>query len=126
MKSRQDRIAQQKDLANATTVHLDATMRPVSTEYGSAGTGHPAAPKSNTETEPGAPADKQVIVRVTEEMREYWKAAAEATGISLSEMIRDIVQTHAVDILECPHPPEQQKVYPWSRVCLKCGIRLEG
>lgn len=86
----------------------------------------PLTKKANTQTEPGAPADKQVIVRVTEEMRDYWKAAAEATGVSLSEYIRELVQANAEDVLECSHPVEALRTYPWSKVCLKCGVRLEG
>lgn len=87
---------------------------------------HPLTKKANTEAVPGAPADKQVIVRVTEEMRDYWKAAAEASGISLSEFIRDLVQEAAAQVLDCAHPREMLRTYPWSTVCLKCGQRLAG
>lgn len=59
-------------------------------------------------------------------MREYWKTAAEKSGVSLSEFVRDLVQAGAEDVLECPHPVEQRKSYPWSEVCLKCGTRLNG
>lgn len=82
--------------------------------------------KANTEAVPGDPADKQVIVRVTAEMRDFWKAAAQASGVTLSEFIRDLVQTGASDVLECQHPQEALRQYPWSTVCLKCGQRLAG
>lgn len=80
----------------------------------------------STGAEPGSPADKQVLVRVTEETREEWKLAAEALSISLSELVRSSVQTRVNDTLYCTHPAQYRKVYPWSESCLKCGTRLRA
>lgn len=78
----------------------------------------------STQAQPGAPADKQINIRVTEEMRDYWQRAADAIGKSQSEFIRDSIQSAAIEILECFHPIEFRKIYPWSETCLKCGKRL--
>ena len=79
-----------------------------------------------TGAEPGSPADKQVLVRVTEETREEWKSAAEALSISLSELVRSSVQKRVDETLYCQHPMQFRKVYPWSESCLKCGVRLRA
>ena len=77
-----------------------------------------------TGAESGAPADRQINVRVSEDMKEYWERAAEAKGIPLSEFIREAVQKEAVPLLDCTHPPNLRKVYPWSERCMKCGTRI--
>lgn len=79
---------------------------------------------SNTESTPGSPADKQVNIRVTEEMKVFWDKAADARGVPLSEFIRDVVQKEAEDLLVCQHPQSMILEYPWSSRCLKCGTRL--
>lgn len=73
---------------------------------------------------PGEPADKQINVRVSEDMKEYWERACEAKGIPLSEFIRESVQKASVALLECNHPIEARKAYPWSERCMKCGARI--
>lgn len=73
---------------------------------------------------PGEPADKQIIVRVTQSMKDYWQRAAKASGVSLSEFLRDAAQLASQDVLECEHPAEFRQVYPWSETCLQCGTRL--
>lgn len=78
----------------------------------------------NTNTEEGKTANKQVIVRATEEDHERWKTAASAEGISLSEFMRNSCNKAAGNILECAHPIEMRKTYPWSERCLSCGKRL--
>jgi len=77
-----------------------------------------------TGAEPGTPADRQINVRVSEDMKDYWERAAEAKGIPLSEFIRESVQAAAVPLLDCIHPTSMRKVYPWSERCMKCGTRL--
>ena len=93
-----------------------------------AAAGHITAskPAANTRTVPGSPADKQVIVRVTEEMQELWRQAAVIDGVSLSEMIRGLVSKYADGVVNCPHPANMIKWYPWSEQCLKCGKRLRA
>lgn len=78
----------------------------------------------DTETVPGEPADKQVVIRITQSMKDYWVRAAEANGVSLSEFIREAVQASSRDVLECDHPAGFRQVYPWSETCLQCGTRL--
>lgn len=75
---------------------------------------------------PGEPADKQIVTRVTQTMKDYWMQAAAATGVNLSEFIREATQTSAEKILECAHPAEFRLTYPWSETCLKCGHRLRS
>ena len=79
---------------------------------------------SNTGAEDGATATKQVLIRATEEDRERWKQAAEAKGVSLSEFIRTLANAAAAEILDCSHPPEMRKKYPWSERCMACGHRF--
>jgi hypothetical protein len=68
----------------------------------------------------------QILVRVSEEEREEWKRAAEADGVSVSEMIRSTVGAYVKTVLYCTHPSEFRRTYPWSAFCDKCGERLSG
>jgi len=73
-----------------------------------------------------SPSQAQVIVRTTEEERERWKSASAASGMSMSEWIRDLASKAAKAKLECQHPIDKRKVYPWSETCLQCGKRIRG
>lgn len=81
---------------------------------------------ANTGSEPGAPAVAQVLVRTTHAERERWKQAAEAKGLSLSEFVRAVVGEATVNILDCSHPLNQRRWYPWAEFCVECGQRLRG
>ena len=81
---------------------------------------------SNTGSEPGSPAVAQVLVRTTPEERERWKQAAEARGLSLSEFMRAVVGGATAEVLDCQHPLNQRRWYPWAEFCLACGNRLRG
>ena len=72
------------------------------------------------------PADKQVLIRATERDRERWKRAAEKVGVSLSALVRDVMNKQATDVLDCSHPPQYRKDYPWASFCTKCDMRLNG
>lgn len=89
----------------------------------------PLTRKANTNSKPGKPATKQVLVRITQEDHDEWKAAAELMGVSMSELareaIRKFIKAH-YESLECQHPMENRKVYPWAEICAKCGKRLRG
>lgn len=76
--------------------------------------------------EDDAPADKQVLIRATEHDRERWKRAAEVVGVSLSALVREVMNTKATDILDCSHPMQFRKQYPWAEFCTKCDMRLTG
>lgn len=80
--------------------------------------------QSNIGSKPGSPASKQVLIRATEEDHARWKLAAEKTGITLSEFIRDAVNGAALDLLECSHPLEYRRWNLRSEKCLKCGEKI--
>ena len=79
---------------------------------------------ANTGADEGATATKQVLIRATEEDRDRWKQAAEIKGVSLSEFVRTLCNAAATELLECPHPQEMRKAYPWSERCMACGHRF--
>ena len=72
------------------------------------------------------PADKQILIRATENDRERWKRAAEKAEVSLSALIRDTMNLKVTDILDCSHPMEFRQEYPWASFCTKCDVRLSG
>lgn len=72
------------------------------------------------------PADKNVLIRLTGSDRERWKAAAEKAGVPMSQMIRDLVNKGVSDLLDCPHPINHRRYYPWAEFCLACKSRLRG
>lgn len=78
----------------------------------------------NTNSSDGETASKQVLLRATETDHERWKAAAAKLDVSLSEFIRLNCNKAAENLLDCSHPIEFLKTYPWSQTCLKCGKRL--
>jgi hypothetical protein len=88
--------------------HLDPTIQP------------------NTGSTPGSPAVAQVLIRTTPEERERWKQAAESKGLTVSDFIRQAVGDAASNILDCQHPLNQRRWYPWAEFCLACGQRLRG
>lgn len=79
---------------------------------------------SNTNTGDGELASKQVLIRATESDQTRWKEAAAKQDISMSEFIRNVCNAAASTLLDCTHPKEFRKTYPWSDQCLKCGERL--
>lgn len=72
------------------------------------------------------PADKQILIRATEHDRERWKRAAEVEKVSLSALIRETMNGRVTAILDCTHPPQFRKEYPWASFCTKCDMRLSG
>jgi predicted DNA binding CopG/RHH family protein len=81
---------------------------------------------SNPATANGETVDKQVLIRVSESDRERWKQAAEKNGTTLSAWIRDSLNKCASDALDCPHPLNFRRFYPWAEICLACSTRLKG
>ncbi len=79
---------------------------------------------SNIGSKPGAPASKQVLIRATEEDHARWKEAAEKSGITLSEFIREAVNASAKELLECSHPLEYRRWNLRAERCLKCGVKI--
>lgn len=79
--------------------------------------------KANTGAEDGSTATKQVLIRTTDEDHARWKSAADKDGITLSEFLRKAANSAAADVLDCKHPAESLKWYPWGTRCTKCGAR---
>lgn len=73
-----------------------------------------------------APADKQVLIRATEHDKERWKRAADAHGVTLSDFIRTVLNAASKEVLDCSHPVNQRRFYPWAEFCLACNKRLRG
>lgn len=71
------------------------------------------------------PADKTILIRLTETDRVRWKQAAEVSGKTVSQMVRDVVNAHVENTLDCQHPTNMRRYYPWSEMCLQCGTRLK-
>lgn len=80
--------------------------------------------KPNTGSTPGEPAMKQVIVRATEHDQDRWKQAAEKQGVSMAEFVRRVCNEAASEELDCKHPIQYRKSYPWSERCTRCNTRL--
>ena len=91
--------------------------------------GEPLTRRTNTNSKPNSPATKQVLIRITQKDHDEWKAAAEKMGVSMSELAREAIRNYIkahYESLECQHPMENRKVYPWAEICSKCGKRLRG
>lgn len=70
------------------------------------------------------PSNKQIIVRTTDNDHERWKLASQKEGKSMSQFIRDTINERVIDILDCSHPIEMRRYYPWAEHCLRCNTRL--
>lgn len=79
-----------------------------------------------TGSEPGSPATAQVLIRTTYEDRERWKEAAERHGLTMSDFLRTVINEAVSNTLDCSHPMNQRRWYPWAEFCLACGMRLRG
>ena len=69
---------------------------------------------------------KQVLFRASETDHQRWKEAADKLNISMAEFIRECCNAKAIDLLDCPHPLNQRRWYPWSEMCLACGYRIRS
>lgn len=78
--------------------------------------------KANTGVETGSTATKQVLIRVSEDDHERWKIASETDGSTLSDFLRKAANKAASDVLDCRHPAQFRKVYPWVEKCVQCGF----
>lgn len=72
----------------------------------------------------GDPASKQVLMRASEHDHKRWKDAADKLGVSMAEFMRGACNEKAAALLDCPHPTNQIRYYPWATTCLACGTRL--
>jgi activator of 2-hydroxyglutaryl-CoA dehydratase len=78
--------------------------------------------KANTGVESGATATKQVLIRVSEEDHERWKEASDRDGSTLSDFLRKAANAAASDVLDCKHPRQFRKSFPWVEKCVQCGF----
>ena len=69
---------------------------------------------------------KQVLFRANEADHDRWKEAASKLGISMAEFIRECCNAKAADLLDCPHPLNQRRWFPWAEQCLQCGTRIRS
>jgi len=76
--------------------------------------------------EDDGPAEKQVLIRAPEADKERWKRASEKAGVSMSQWIRDALNDKAGESLDCQHPTNMRRYYPWAEFCLQCNTRLRG
>jgi hypothetical protein len=74
----------------------------------------------------GGTIDKQVLIRCTEYERERWKQASEKGGENLSSWIRKTLNDAATNLLDCSHPLNMRRYYPWAEFCLECDTRLRS
>lgn len=72
------------------------------------------------------PATKQIIVRATDIDHERWKTAAHKEGKSMAQFVRDVMNEKVKDIIDCTHPMDMRRKYPWAEFCMKCDTRLRG
>lgn len=79
--------------------------------------------KSKTGAKDGEPAAKQVLLRATEDDHARWKEAAERKGVSMAEFIRDAVNAATKELIDCSHPSNMKRFYPWATTCLQCGMK---
>jgi hypothetical protein len=72
------------------------------------------------------PAVAKIFVRQNTNDRERWKTAANKEGKSLAQFIRDVMNAKVIDILDCSHPTNMRRYYPWAEFCLRCNTRIRG
>ncbi len=108
---------QYKDMLHVTP-NTDAAVSKVLDSMGSMSI-KPIAEKTDD-----GPSDCQVLIRTMSGSRDRWKTAAEKSGENLSSWIRATLNKAADTVLDCQHPPEAQKHYPWARICTACKMRF--
>lgn len=83
----------------------------------------PGGRKRTTGATPGD-GTNQVLIRAAAESHERWKQAAHKQGVSMAEFIRAAADKAAAETLDCNHPADQRRWYPWAEVCMRCGTQL--
>jgi hypothetical protein len=81
---------------------------------------------STIQKDDDGPADKQVLIRTTDKEKERWKQASDKLNIPMSQFIRDVLNQKTTELLDCDHPVNMRRWYPWAEFCLKCDTRLRG
>ena len=68
--------------------------------------------------------EKTFLVRMTEEDHELIRRAAEANGVTMGAWFLDHAVASAKEAVDCIHPIQFRRNFPWSEFCGRCGIRL--
>ncbi len=72
----------------------------------------------------GEPSQKQVLFRASDREHRRWKEAAVKNKMSMAEFIRETMNKAAELTLDCNHPINARKMYPWANICTLCKARL--
>jgi len=79
--------------------------------------------KRSTGAKPGE-GTNQVLIRATPDSHQRWKDAAAKLGVSMTEFVRSAADAAAADLLDCAHPADNRRWYPWAETCMRCGKAL--
>ena len=74
--------------------------------------------------EDDGPAQVQQLIRCTDTDRDRWRQASSLCNMTVSAWIRQTLNNEATTLLECDHPMNMMKLYPWAKICTKCNTRL--
>lgn len=66
----------------------------------------------------------QVLIRATSDSRERWKRTAGLMGMSMAEMIRQLADAKAAELLDCVHPRDGWRTNRYGSYCGKCGQEM--
>jgi hypothetical protein len=66
----------------------------------------------------------QVLIRATAESRDRWKRTAGLLGISMAEMIRQLADAKATELLDCTHPRDGWRTNRYGSYCGRCGQEM--
>lgn len=67
---------------------------------------------------------QQVLIRAPRSSHTRWKQAANKLGISLAQYVRDLCDTRAAELLDCPHPQHAIRSNRWGHYCADCSTQL--
>jgi len=74
--------------------------------------------------EDDGPASDQVLIRTTKAEKARWKRAADTLGIPMSQFFREVINARTDELIDCTHPVNMRRFYPWAQFCNKCDRRL--
>jgi len=66
----------------------------------------------------------QILIRASRRSRERWKDAASRLGISVAEMLRQLADAKAAELLDCDHPRADWRNSRHGVSCGRCGQML--
>jgi len=66
----------------------------------------------------------QILIRASRASRDRWKEAAARMGVSVAEMVRQLADAKAAELLDCPHPRDRWRNTRYGTSCGHCGQML--